>query len=439
VSRRAGIPVVVMLVALATCAPAEAQWHRYGFVDHLSAPAPPQMPPNPAAVAVRDALVTATLEPDVRFLAVPERRGRLRGTEENAQARAHIAERLRRAGLTPLFDGSFEQPTSVDGAPYAVNVGAVYRAARGDAEWIALVAHYDHLGADSDKIHAGADDNASSVALLLAVADALGKARPALRRHVVLLFPDAEEPPDIRTERMGSSWFWRHSPLPLERLHLALVFDLMGGRAAPEMEAAGLGNALFVLGAEAGRSLADFVRVQPRAEGVEPVFMSLPMIEAMPYVPGRRFARSDYHGLREGARRPFVFLSTGRTETYHTPRDTPDTLDYAKLGRVTRWVAVLATHAAESEAAFAWRDFVGDARADARVLLKMSAGFEKSRRFSGLLKRAIAADRRWVEDMLRQWDAGVAPTPDTYRELQLASLRIQAAIWHPSGWYFALW
>ena len=63
------------------------------------------------------------------------------------------------------------------------------------------------------------------------------------------------------------------------------------------------------------------------------------MIEVMPYRPGSRFARSDYHGLREHQRRPFLFLTTGRTETYHTSADTPDTLDYDRLGATARWVA----------------------------------------------------------------------------------------------------
>lgn len=411
----------------------------YALVDHLTVPAPSPVAAGAAAAAVRDAITPATLEPDVRFLASPELRGRLRGTEENAKARAHIVQRLQRAGLAPLFDGSFEQPTFAGSARHGTNVGAVLRAARAEAEWVVLVAHYDHLGAAGDAIHHGADDNAGAVALLLALADALGRTRPALRRHVVLLFPDAEEPPDIRTERMGSSWFWRHPPLPLERLHLAIVFDLMGGRASPLMQAAGLDSALFVLGAEAGRGLADFARAQPAADGVETVFLSLPTIEAMPYVPGRRYARSDYHGLREHAGRPFVFLSTGRTETYHTPRDTPDTLDYAKLGRVTRWVGVLAVHAAEAEGALEWRDFVADPCADARGLLRMSAGLDREPRLPWLLRRALAADRRRVEAALRRWDAGTSPTPAEYRDLQLASLRLQAAIWRPSGWYFALW
>jgi Peptidase family M28 len=322
---------------------------------------------------------------------------------------------------------------------YATNVGAVLRAAEPDAEWIVLVAHYDHLGVVDGQIHAGADDNASSVALLLALGDALGRVRPKLRRHVVLLFPDAEEPPNIRTERMGSSWFWTHAPLPAERLHLAIVLDLVGGRASPELDAAGLGNALFVLGAEAGQALAGFARGLPSTDGVEPVFLSLPMIEAMPYVPNRRFARSDYHGLREHLGRPFLFLSTGRTETYHTARDTPETLDYAKLGRVTRWVAVLAMQAADAEARLDWRDFTADPRADADTLLRMSAAVVASPRFSWPLRRALAADRRMVEDLRRRWNAGEAPTLETYRALQLASTRLQAAQWWPGGWYFALW
>src|SRR5207249_10451941 len=126
---------------------------------------------------------------------------------------------------------------------------------------------------------------------------------------------------------------------------LALVLDLMGGRASPELRTAGLGEALFVLGTEADPSLAALVRDLTPTVRVEPVRLSLPMIEVMPYRPGTRFARSDYHGLREHARRPCLFLTTGRTETYHTAADTPDTVDYARLRALSRWVARLAVHA----------------------------------------------------------------------------------------------
>jgi len=414
---------------------------RYQFVDERALAARAQRVSENATNVARTMDVPA-LEPDVRYLASPELQGRLRGTEGNARARAYIIASLQAAGLAPAFGDRFEQPTYPDGPgarPYAVNVGAIYRAPERNASWVVLVAHYDHLGAIGDAVHAGADDNASSVALLLALGHALGRARPALRRHVVLLFPDAEEPPDVRTERMGSSWFWRNPPLPAHRLHLALVFDLMGGRASPELRAAGLGDALFVLGAEADPSLAALVRDLAPAPQVEPVRLSLPMIEAMPYRPGSRFARSDYHGLREHVHRPFLFLTTGRTETYHTSSDTPDTVDYDRLGVVARWVARLAVHASDVEDDLGWHDLRAAARADARSLLRLYGAIESSQRVSWLLRRALAADRRRVERLLESWEQGVRPTSDAYRSLLLASIRVQAALWHPSGWWFALW
>lgn len=414
---------------------------RYQFVDPLE-PASGPTRVFASATAVANSLDVAALEPDVRYLASPELRGRLRGTDSSARTHAHIIASLRSAGLAPLFGDEFEQPTYPDGPdrqPYAVNVGAIYRAPERDAGWVALVAHYDHRGVIGGAVHPGADDNASAVALLLALGHSLGRVRPALHRHIVLLFPDAEEPPDIRTERMGSSWFWHNPPLPAQRLHLALVFDLMGGRATPELRAAGLGHALFVVGAEADPRLAALVRDLPPASRVEPVRLSLAMIEAMPYRPGSRFARSDYHGLREHQRRPFLFLTTGRTETYHTSADTPDTLDYDRLGATARWVAELAVHAADGEGDLGWRDLRVDALTDARSLLRLYGAIDANERVAWLLRRALAADRRRVEQLLADWEQGARPTDATYRTLLLAAIRAQATLWHPSGWWFALW
>ena len=163
------------------------------------------------------------------------------------------------------------------------------------------------------------------------------------------------------------------------------------------------------------------------------------MIEVMPYRPGSRFARSDYHGLREQGRRPFLFLTTGRTETYHTAADTPDTVDYDRLRALSRWVARLAVHAADADVELGWQDLRADARTDARSLLRLYGALDTSARVPWLLRRALAADRRRVEKLLESWDQGVSPTLKSYRALQLASIRAQAALWHPSGWWFALW
>jgi hypothetical protein len=368
--------------------------------------------------------------------------GRGRGTPGNARARAHIVSRLENAGLTPLFDGAFEQPTFLEqrgGSPYAVNVGAYLPAAEPTTAWIVLVAHYDHLGVRSGKVNPGADDNAGAVAMLLAVGDALGRARPPMRRNVALLFSDAEEPPDIRTDRMGSAWFWRHAPFPLATLHCALVFDLLAGPATPAARAAGLADAVFVLGAEASPGLARLARGVPPEPSVKPLLLSLPLIESYPFIPWRRFAQSDYHGLREMGGRPFLFITGGRASTYHTPEDTPESLDYAKIAHVTRWVTRLLAHAAEDPGDLDWTDMVADPVADARAALRLYTRIESGPHFPWLLRRALAADHARVQALLHAWETGAAPTAAEYRKLTVMALRLQAALWDPAGWWFALW
>lgn len=440
------VGVLGAVAALSGCAVGPFAPVNYHFVDTLSSPTTETMAPVETAGAVRDAVDASSLERDVYYLASPELRGRAPGTQGSSRARAYIVGRLRASELVPLFDGSFEQATYATdeetGDPrrrLGTNVGAFFPAAELHAGWIVLVAHYDHRGVIGGEVQPGADDNASSVALLLALADALGRTRPTLRRHVAFLFPDAEEPPYIRTDRMGSSWFWRHPPFRAQQLHCALILDLIGGQAPPMLREAGLGNILWVLGAEASPDLVRLVRAVPPQEGVELALISLPMIEATPYVPWRRYARSDYYGLRKYLRRPFLFLTAGRTEMYHTPQDTPEALDYEKLARLTRWVTLLAIQAAEGEAELGWRDLVADPRADAQMLLTLYRAIGDGREFPGLLRRALTEDQKRVKELSRSWAAGEEPSQFNYRELLLASLRIQAALWHPSGWWFALW
>ncbi|RPI03977.1 MAG: hypothetical protein EHM71_14165, partial [Zetaproteobacteria bacterium] len=94
----------------------------YRFVDTLSVAGPSPTPLRESGGALLHALDEASLEPAVYRLAAPETEGRGRGTPGNALARAYIVSRLGQAGLTPLFDGDFLQPTSPepDGeTPYA--------------------------------------------------------------------------------------------------------------------------------------------------------------------------------------------------------------------------------------------------------------------------------------------------------------------------------
>src|SRR5690349_2453798 len=98
--------------------------------------------------------------------------------------------------------------------------------------WVALGAHYDHLGhgengnsladkADTGHIHYGADDNASGSAAVLAAGEALSS-RPR-HRNVELAFWSGEE-----LGLIGSTAYVNKPGIPLEQLAAYLNFDMVG-------------------------------------------------------------------------------------------------------------------------------------------------------------------------------------------------------------------
>ena len=79
------------------------------------------------------------------------------------------------------------------------NVVATAMAAEPTNRWRIIVAHYDHLGLSGSKIYHGADDNASGVAAMLAIAKHWQQQfalQPNTLPKVNLMFvaTDAEEP-----------------------------------------------------------------------------------------------------------------------------------------------------------------------------------------------------------------------------------------------------
>lgn len=93
-------------------------------------------------------------------------------------------------------------------------------------EAVLLTSHYDHLGTGTDEqgratVYHGAYDNASGVALLLAVAEAAATLREPPARSLVFLCTTAEE-----SGLLGAEWYATHPLIPLE--HTAAVLNLDG-------------------------------------------------------------------------------------------------------------------------------------------------------------------------------------------------------------------
>ena len=112
----------------------------------------------------------SNLKDHCEFLANPELNGRVPGHEGNRLARDYIRQQFEAIGLTPLFGQSWyqEYPTQARGnSVIGANVGGALRAsgANMDAPTMIIGAHYDHLEGIP-----GADDNASSVTIMIETA-----------------------------------------------------------------------------------------------------------------------------------------------------------------------------------------------------------------------------------------------------------------------------
>ncbi|USQ98539.1 M20/M25/M40 family metallo-hydrolase [Caulobacter sp. RL271] len=171
---------------------------------------------------------------DVRILSADDMQGRAPGTPGSEKARAYILSRFAEIGLSPLGD-RFEQPFTFakrDGS--TVQGTNLIARIKGTESGKAMVvsAHYDHLGVRDGQIYNGADDNASGVAGLLAVAEAF-KAKPP-RHDVILAVVDAEEG-GLR----GTRAFVAAPPVPLATIALNVNFDMLSKNQKNELYVAG--------------------------------------------------------------------------------------------------------------------------------------------------------------------------------------------------------
>jgi Zn-dependent M28 family amino/carboxypeptidase len=96
-------------------------------------------------------------------------------------------------------------------------------------EYVVYSAHWDHLGIgapnkNGDTIYNGALDNATGVAVVLAIAEHLAQLPPAQRpkRSSLFLFPTAEE-----QGLLGAEWYAKHPVVPLDKTAANVNLDSM--------------------------------------------------------------------------------------------------------------------------------------------------------------------------------------------------------------------
>jgi len=133
---------------------------------------------EPAApAAATPSVMHAQLLEDVRILSSDEMQGRDTGAPGGLMARNYILGRLESLGVVAPPMGRL-QPWEMQGRTRAgpktfngVNVIGLIPGTRVTYRYIVVTAHYDHVGINAEgQVFNGADDNASGVATMLALA-----------------------------------------------------------------------------------------------------------------------------------------------------------------------------------------------------------------------------------------------------------------------------
>ncbi|MDA1261821.1 MAG: M20/M25/M40 family metallo-hydrolase [Planctomycetota bacterium] len=178
----------------------------------------------PALESIKKAITADAIRSDVAELSSDEMGGRFFRSPFAEKAAKWITAKFEGTGLTVA-----RQPidTNVESGP---NLIAVLPAPKegASAGYILVTAHYDHLRPKrngADKIHNGADDNASGVAGMLAVARALeaaAKAGTPAKCAVVFVAFNGEE-----AGMIGSSAFVKAPSVPLNEVRAVFNMDMI--------------------------------------------------------------------------------------------------------------------------------------------------------------------------------------------------------------------
>lgn len=331
---------------------------------------------NPSEYAKKQGVVGLVIVPDFQFLANWDRhltriteRGTLavtkfQATPESQMPRIVAAPRLanalfqsERENASSLFESVYSGQ-SLD--PFALNpekklsitirtksdtaatqnVVAVFEG--GDAllknEYVALGAHYDHVGigipVDGDAIYNGADDDGSGTTALLAMAEALAKTSVRPKRSVLFVWHAGEE-----RGLWGSQYFTIYPTIPLDKIVAQINIDMIGrskkeGDTNPRNSLLSGPNEVYVIGSKMMST-----ELGELTENVNARYLNLVFNYRFddPRDPNRFFFRSDhYNYARKGI--PIVFYFDGEHEDYHRPGDSADKIDYQKMEKVARTI-----------------------------------------------------------------------------------------------------
>jgi hypothetical protein len=191
---------------------------------------------------------------------------------------------------------------------------------------IVMGAHYDHLGMggmsssrkpDTIAAHNGADDNASGVAALVEIAEALSLGtKPPSNSYLFIAF-GAEE-----MGLLGSKHYVNNPLLPLEEIRVMINLDMVGRLRNQQLQVGGVGTAKESEEIVTRLILHDSLTLGTTQEG---------------------FGASD-HSSFYAKDIPILFLTTGAHTDYHTPEDDIEHINLEGIVSIAEYTSSIAQY-----------------------------------------------------------------------------------------------
>lgn len=239
---------------------------------------------------------------DLYLLASDSLQGRKTNTAGNETARNYIIKRLQKLGVSAYVQ-DYTQPFifGKDTIP-AVNILGFVEGFTGN-HFIVISAHYDHVGMkDSTEIFNGADDNASGVAALLALAEYFRENQP--ENNLLFAFFDAEE-----MGLQGAKYFMQSVVMDTSRIKMNVNLDMVSRGDKNELYAVGTYFTPFLkpLITEASKDKSIkllFGRDEPKKKP--------------------NWVGSSDHAPFHKAKIPFIYFGVDDHKDYHKTTDTAD-------------------------------------------------------------------------------------------------------------------
>ena len=252
------------------------------------------------------------------FLSSPLTEGREAGERGSMIAAEYIASVMMQIGLTPAGDNGdwFQHFEVKEKNLFGRNVIGMIRGLD-TTRYVAIGAHYDHLGMRSDTLFAGADDNASGVSGLLALANRWNNLDRQPPCNLIFAAWDAEE-----KDMEGSHFFVQNFTPGISSILFYMNFDMIS-RSDPSDS---LCNILEI-GILTGR--ADYREMAERNNALFDTNFILDFWET----DGK--GGSDYIGFAK-QQIPVMAFFAGLNGDYHSPADTREKIDWEKMIRVLK-------------------------------------------------------------------------------------------------------